>query len=141
MTMKFQKLPTTRLNLDTSVHTHATDADGKVILDEDTGKPVQTAQDMVTGIWYRKLADSFPFFGPKKGALQAMIDAGAIHVPHPNEKFRGVWVPLEGQDDAVEEYEDVEEVHPHAETGEATKVVVKRPKKAAKKVASKRASR
>lgn len=88
--------PQSRLNLDTSVHVHATDEDGNLIISEDTGKPIHIAQDTHSGDWYAKVGDSFPFFGSakQKEGLQPLIDAGAVHVPHQNEKYRGLWVPL-----------------------------------------------
>lgn len=84
------------IDIDTSLHMHATNPDGSLILSETTGKPITIAQDRRTGNWYALAADSFPFFGNKaqKGGLQDLIDAGGVHVPHDDQRFRGVWVPI-----------------------------------------------
>jgi hypothetical protein len=72
---------------------HATDDSGKIVLHEETGKPVQIAQDLITGKWYAKLTDSMPFSNRDKTKLKEFIDAGAVHVAHSLGSFRGVWVP------------------------------------------------
>jgi hypothetical protein len=85
------------LRFDTSTHIHATDEDGKVIIGDDN-KPIHIAQDLSTGKWYAKIADSMPFNGKDKKAAAAKLkdiqDAGGIHIPHPFERFRGVWAPI-----------------------------------------------
>jgi hypothetical protein len=80
-----------RLNLDTSLHMFAIDDKGKPIVDDD-GKHVQIAQDIVTGKWYRRASDSLPY--NKKPKLEQMIEDGAVHFSHRDERFRGVWIPL-----------------------------------------------
>lgn len=94
------KAPTSTIEIDTTQHIFATNVDGKLILSETTGKPITIAQDKRSGAWYAKAADSFPFFGTKaaKAGLDDLVDAGGVHVPHDDERFRGVWVPIPGQD-------------------------------------------
>jgi hypothetical protein len=82
------------LNLDTSTYIFATNPDGTIILDEDTNKPIHIAQDLTTGIWYRKGRDGFSYREKDKSVLKGEIDAGAVHVPHRFERFRGLWFPL-----------------------------------------------
>lgn len=89
--------------LDTRFHIHATDGNGKLILHEVTGEPMHIAQDLLSGNWYAKVADSFPRLSSvptptQLAATEALVDAGAVHVPHETERFRGVWVPLAGEE-------------------------------------------
>jgi hypothetical protein len=72
---------------------HATDENGVRLLHEETGKPIQIARDLISGLWFAKLADSIPFNGQNKARLGEYLDAGAVHVAHANGRFRGVWFP------------------------------------------------
>jgi hypothetical protein len=83
----------TTLMLDTRHVMYATDKDGKIIPHEETGKPVQIAQDLITGDWYAKLADSIPFSSRDKSLAKNMVDGGGVHVTHENGDYRGVWFP------------------------------------------------
>lgn len=96
--MKLPAQPThSNLHLDTRFHIHATDGKGNLLKNDLTGQPITIAQDMISGLWFAKVTDSMPFFGTKaqKEGLQELIDNGGIHVPHDDERFRGVWVPLD----------------------------------------------
>jgi hypothetical protein len=92
--------PQSALRFDTSLHIHLTDADGKLVISTTTGKPITIAQDLTSGAWYAKAADSFPFHSKMLGkaareaALAELVDAGGVHVAHDDERFRGVWVPM-----------------------------------------------
>lgn len=136
-----------QLLLDTTTLIYATDENGTQLFDDETGKPIHIALDLITGKWFRKWGDSLPFNGPKKAThLDLLIDRGAIHVSHADERFRGVWIPML----AAEEDEEFEaEVPTHDADGKPVvdkdtgKPVTKRMvvKKAAKKVAKKTAGR
>jgi hypothetical protein len=135
-----------RLHLDTTTHIHATDGAGKLIINQETGKPYTIAQDMISGQWYALAATGFPRLSDQELAELASGEhyasdlhaAGGVHVPHDDERYRGVWVPLEGIESEVEDTAG-EEATP--DDGTPSAPVVRRPraaKKAVKKAAKKR---
>jgi hypothetical protein len=80
--------PTHRsISLDLTRKMFATDGAGKIINHPDTGKPVQVAQDVISGKWFYRETDSLPRAPQDRIAAVA---AGAIHVNQPG--GRGVWM-------------------------------------------------
>lgn len=75
-------IPETPLNLDTSVHTFATDGNGHVVKD-DAGKPIQIALDKTSGKYFRRIP-----------SVKGSRPVGALSHASSDERFRGLWVPL-----------------------------------------------
>jgi hypothetical protein len=100
MQMSDIQIPAHKPQLDTRHNIHATDGAGNIVTGDD-GKPVQMAQDTLTGSWWIKVAKSMPFNRPgdtrKNPRLEMVGDMGGVYVSHDSEVFRGVWVPLEAQ--------------------------------------------
>lgn len=133
--LKITAPQSSNLLLDTRYHMFATHPNGKPVVDETTGKPVQIAQDLHSGLWFAKAAESMPFRQGVK-ALQPLIDAGAVHVPHDDERFRGVWIPLDAYEEQREgKGEPIDLLGAGADTSLAT---VPAKKTAAKKTAAKK---
>lgn len=97
-----------QLRLDTSVHAFATSAAGRLLVGAD-GNPITIAQDTMTGRWWAKVQLHMPWAtndsqlekDRESKALEFL--QGAVHVACDDERFRGVWMPLEeAKADAVD---------------------------------------
>lgn len=81
------------LHLDTESHMHAIDGAGKMVINPASGKPVVIALDKASWAWYAKVADFMPH--KDENQMKELTALEAIHFPHEDERWRGVWVPLD----------------------------------------------